>query len=357
MTIVQIFPGKVWGGAEQYVLDLGNALEAMGHNVRYIARQSDAVVSRLKGSVDFSIAPMGGIFDCKSERVLSEILLDANVVHVHDVAQVSIVMKAIKRSGSKARVVLTRHIARASKTMPWNRKALKQLHRMIFVSNLARNLWTGANGWMPAEKCVTIHNSSSDTPIRQSANLREEYKAGEETPLLMFTGRIRKSKGCETLVRALAQVSDLDWQMIFVGTCKPANYSEQLRKVAEESGIANRIHFYGFSSNVQSLISQATVGIAPSIVREACPLAPIEFMQRGVCIIATNNGAQPEYITDRKTGLLVPPADVEALVSAIRTALTNPQLREQIAICGQEYFRSSMSYPKFVEQILSAYAI
>lgn len=357
MTIVQIFPGKVWGGAEQYVLDLGNALSALGHNVKYIARPSQAVISRLSGDIEFSIAPMGGLFDRKSIGVLSEVLVDADLVHVHDIAQVAIVIKAIKQCGSKARVVLTRHIARASRTMPWNRSALKQLHRMIFVSNLGRNLWTSVNQWMPAEKCVTIHNSSADTPFKPAEDLRQKYTLDKDTPLLMFTGRIRKSKGCEILVRALAKVKHLKWKMVFVGTCKPADYSKQLLEIAQEFGIANRIEFYGFSDNVPALISQADVGIAPSIVREACPLAPIEFMQRGVCIIATNNGAQPEYISDGNTGLLVPPADVDALAEALQVTLTQPHHRAQIALAGQEYFLKEMSYSKFIESILSAYAV
>lgn len=355
MKIVQIFPGKVWGGAEQYVLDLGKALSTKGHTVKYVARQSDAVISRISGCVDFSIAPMGGMFDKKSVAVLSEVLSDADVVHVHDIAQVSVVMKAIKHCDSKARVVLTRHIARASKTMFWNRSAVKKLHRMIFVSNLGRNLWASVNQWMPTEKCVTIHNSSADMALISAENLRDKYIIDDSTPILMFTGRIRKSKGCETLVRALSKVCDLDWSMVFVGTCKPADYNEKLIKIAAEYGIADRIKFYGFSDNVPALISQATVGIAPSIVREACPLAPIEFMQRGACMIATNNGAQPEYITDGKTGLLVPPADVEALADAIRKVLLHPELRQQIALAGQEYFNQAMSYPKFLEAILSAY--
>ena len=356
MTIVQIFPGKVWGGAEQYVLDLGRALTQKGHNVKYVARPSAAVMSRLNGVVDFAVAPMGRLFDAKSLKVLSAEIADADVVHVHDISQVAIVIRAIKRSGSKARVVLTRHIARASRTMPWNRKALKLLHKMIFVSNLARDLWMSVNSWMPVEKCVTIHNSSSDGVIDDSEDLHKKYSVEESTPLLMFTGRVRKSKGCEALVRALAQVKDLNWLMIFIGTCKPIEYSNRLLQIAGELGVADRIKFYGFSNSVQSLISQATVGIAPSIVREAWGLAPIEFMQRGVCVITTDNGAQKEYITHGRNGLLVPPADVDALACAIRKALTEPELREQIAKTGQEYFQASMSYSKFMDNILSAYA-
>ena len=37
MNIVQIFPGMIWGGAEQYVLDLGLHLIEQGHNTTFVA--------------------------------------------------------------------------------------------------------------------------------------------------------------------------------------------------------------------------------------------------------------------------------------------------------------------------------
>ena len=48
MKIVHIFPGKVWGGAEQYVLDLGEALRKRGYEVSYVARPSKEVEDSLR---------------------------------------------------------------------------------------------------------------------------------------------------------------------------------------------------------------------------------------------------------------------------------------------------------------------
>ncbi len=356
MKIVQIFPGKVWGGAEQYVLDLGKALSAEGHEVSYVARPSGAVSSRLKGAIEFTLVPLGGFFSVKAARMLAPVVMDADVIHVHDAGLVPAVMKAIDLSGSKARVVLTRHIARASHTMPHRRGAMRRLHRMIFVSDLGRRLWQSVNRWMPDEKCLTVHNSIPDSPAAEVEDLHARFGVDEKTPLIMFTGRVRKSKGCETLVRALGKVRDLRWMMLFVGTCKPADYDKELIEAARECGIADRVGFYGFSDRVRSLIPQAAIGVAPSIVREACPLAPMEFMQGGVCVIASDNGAQPEYITDGKTGLLTPPDNIDALAAALRTVLTDYKMRRRLGEAGRAYFRSSMSYRSFLDAILAVYS-
>lgn len=355
MNIMLVFPGKVWGGAEQYVLDLGHALEQQGNSVKYICRDSRAVISRLDGRVDFNVVKMDGLLDRKSARTLSSLLKGIEVVHVHEASHVRTVMEAAEMAGEKPRIVLTRHIARPSRTMPWNRSALKKLHRMIFVSDLARNLWCGANSWMPAEKCITIHNSIPPYTETQSENLRRRYGIDASTPLIMFTGRVRKSKGCGVLVEALGQLKEVRWMMLFVGTCKPADYDKELLLDAREAGIADRIGFYGFSDNVRALLRQADIGVAPSIVREACPLSPMEFMQASKCIIATNNGAQPEYITDGITGLLVKPGSADELAAALRTVLAAPNQRDALGKSAGEYFEKHLNYADFVKSIIKAY--
>ena len=357
MKIVHIFPGKVWGGAEQYVLDLGEALRKRGHEVSYVARPSKAVEDRLRGQVAYSVAAIGGLLGRGGVNELINAVKEADLVHVLDLKHVAPVSRAIKKSGGRARIVVTRHIARASRTLPWMRKPLREVHRMIFVSHLGQSLWRSVNGWMPEEKCRVIHNSIPPYIPEDTDNLRKRYGVSDDVPLIMFTGRIRKSKGCMTLVEALGRLSALKWQMVFVGRCKPADYDKELLETARDNGIASRLGFMGFSDRVRSLIRQADIGVAPSIVREACPLTPMEFMQAGVCVVATDNGAQPEYITDGKTGVLVKPGDVEGTATALRSLLTDRQRRNTIASRGKEYFETEMNYDSFIENILSAYEV
>lgn len=346
MRILQIFPGKVWGGAEQYVLDLGRALRARGHDVIFMCVDSAAVTSRLDGDADYLIYDKGSR--------LQGAVAQADVVHIHDARFLSPVHRAVERSGSQAKVVLTRHIARPSRTMWWRRGQYRKLHRMIFVSELAYNLWSGVNKWMTADKMAVVHNSIADHAADHTASatsLRERLGVDDGTPIIMFTGRIRRSKGCSVLVEALGQLRNLPWHMVFVGTCKPADYRDKLLKKAERHGITGKITFTGFSSDVYSLVRQCDIGVAPSIVREACPLSPMEFMKMGKCVIATDNGAQPEYVQ----GLLVPPADEQDLADALYKAITDSKLRDELGAKAARYFSEHMSYREFVTKILACY--
>lgn len=358
MRILQIFPGKVWGGAEQFVLNLGLALRDKGHEVEFLVRRSDAVIARLENAVEFSVVGLGGgVFPFgKPDPVLVEAVRNADIVHVHDISHVDAVFRAVDIAGSHAKVILTRHIARASRTLPWRRGSLKRLHRILFVSHLGRRLWQSVNSWMPAEKCMVVHNSIPPYAGAEAEDLRQRYAVRPGVPLILFTGRVRESKGCQVLVEALVRVRDLDWTMIFVGTCKPADFDKELVRIAQRGAVGHRVGFYGFSDNVRALIRQADIGVAPSIVREACPLSPMEFMQAAVPVIATDNGAQPEYITDGETGVLVPPDNVEALAAALRSMITDPRRRQRIGRRGAGYFAENLSYQRFIDEILRAYS-
>lgn len=358
MRIIQIMPGKVWGGAEQYILDLSKALRAAGNEVEIYVRKSRAVVDRMSREGNFSILPFACSVDSRAVSTLARDLKqhDADIIHVHNTAFVPAAVRAVSRAGSRARVFFTRHDARSSAVCLFFRKYFLKLHRAVFVSQLTKNLWCKANTWMPDAKCVVLHNSippvSGD--VRQS-NLRQELGISSDTLLLVFTGRVRKSKGCMTIVEALAKIKDLPFHMAFVGRCKPENYGDKLLKAAAELGLGGRVHLYGFVPNVRSLISEADIGVAPSIMKESSPLSQMEFMQAGKCLIASNNGGQAEFIHDGETGLLVPPADADALAAAIKSVIEDKQLRLKLGENARAYFNGNMSYAKYLTDITAIY--
>lgn len=353
MKIVQIFPGKVWGGAEQYVLDLGRALEAEGHRVEYMCRRAQAVTSRL----DSQQTPYTIVDSDSLERAAAR----CDIIHIHDGRFVKLADRAIRRSGSRARTVLTRHIARASRVMPWLRGSYRRLGAMIFVSEFSKRMWHDVNRWMPDEKCAVVHNSipllpaDNDQDGKQTESLRTRFGIDPTTPMLMFTGRVRRSKGCEIIIEALAKIPE-PYAMVFVGAPKPADYDRTLLDLARRKGIAEKIHFHGFTPDARMLVAQADIGVQPSIVKEAFGLSMLEFMQAGKPVITTSNGAQPEYITDGKTGILVPADDPDHLAAAIEDLIRDPGLRHEIGERAADHYSAGLSYPKFVNSILNVYA-
>ena len=352
MNIMHFLPGKIWGGAEQYALDLGEALKSKGHKVSYLSYPSNAVMNRMKGIENYSCLKLNRF---RNSKELISLVKDKDVIHIHDIRHLAAIMRACDKIGSKPEFVLTRHIARASKVMPWDRKYLLRLKNMIFVSSFAKDLWLSVNPWMPVEKCSVVINSIPTVSPHAPQTIRERFSITDRTPLMVFTGRIRKSKGCENIIKALSLLKDMEWKMVFIGACKPVGYDEYLTKMAIKNGIGDKVHFYGFADNVRDLIREADLGLAPSIVREACHLSSLEYMQNGICVITSNNGAQKEYIESGKTGILINSSSFTELSGAIRSMLNDEDKRVWIGNHEKIYFENHLSYPIFLNNILKIY--
>ena len=87
MNIIHLVSNKVWGGGEQYVLDLCCRLEADGNSVAVITRGIDAVDKPFaKAGFTPGHLPLGGVFDFISASRLSRVLdsMPDAVVHVHN---------------------------------------------------------------------------------------------------------------------------------------------------------------------------------------------------------------------------------------------------------------------------------
>ncbi len=357
MNILQVYPGKVWGGAEQFVHDLGVALEARGARVGYVCRSdSRAVLDRTEATpLDF-----GWRWSVAGARRLAAEAdhLGADVVHIHDLRFVPQAVRARRYAARPFAVVLSRHIARRSSVRLWNRSAARRVDTWVFVSQLAGSMFTEANSWIDTEKCHVVLNSVPRPP-ELSADaleaLRQSIGASGDEPVLMFCGRVRKSKGVEVILKALSGLTDRRWRLVIAGKFRSERFRRRCDALIREGGLDGRVTCPGFVSNPRDYEAIADIGLAPSIVRESCGLAPMEFMAAGVPVITTTNGAQREYIDNGRTGLLVAPGSVDELRDAIARLLDDADARVRIGQAAAREYRDKLSYPRFVDRMMAIY--
>lgn len=76
-----------------------------------------------------------------------------------------------------------------------------------------------------------------------------------------------------------------------------------------------------------------------------------EASASGRAVIATNTGGMHSYIIDGKTGILVPPGDVQAMRDAIRKLWENPDLAKEMGKAGRKFVEENYDYQSVVDGI------
>lgn len=215
-----------------------------------------------------------------------------------------------------------------------------------------------------------IHNGIEDprdaaAALGAGVALRGDLAAGGEAGLRADSGddvftvgvvaRLEKAKGIEWLIRAVARIaaeagsSNGRICCVIVGT---GSEEESLRALARSVGVAERVRFAGYIPHAARMMETFDLFVLPSI-EEPFGLVCVEAMASELPVVATRVGGIPEIVKDGETGLLVPPADDEALAKAILRLASDPGLRRRMGEAGRrrflEFFTAEAMARKTVE--------
>ncbi|MDE6443985.1 MAG: glycosyltransferase family 4 protein [Muribaculaceae bacterium] len=354
--IIHIVRAVTWGGGERYALDLCSRLVENGDKVTVVTRGLPVVdrhFSRIP--VRLEKMPLGGVFDFvspwKLARLIESYPEDRVVVHVHNFKDAEIVAKAKKLVKNK-RIwhVCTRHLVKRGKdSLRW-RWIYNSIDRLIFVSQLAKKEFLLGRPGIEEGKISVIPNSiivpkGYENPVKR--NKTDDFT-------ILYTGRLSPEKGIDTLLHAFHHISDKSIKLRIVGT-GDRKYEEELRELADSLGERDRIEWKGFVPDIFHELSEADLCVFPSTWREPFGLTIIEAMSQGKAVISTDNGAQPEIITDGKDGLLVEAGNEKALADAISRLAENHEVRAEFGENAYGTFNTRFSYDVFFRKIRAEY--
>ena len=358
-TIFQFFASPTWGGGERFVCDLACRQIAEGRRVVFISRKSEVL---RKHTAEFGMPhkelPLKGAADIVSAVKLSRLIARErpSVLHLHHFKDAFTAILATKLCrGPKPEIIITRHLVRKGKGGALYRYIYRNISRIVFVSEFAREAFLASQPPVDASKLTVIRNAVPDPAESVAApDLRTKFGIEPDVPLLLFCGRLCEEKGVHILLQACARLGERPFALVIVGT-GDAEYTERLRVAAESAGLGKKLFFFGFSDSVPALMRQADIVVSPSIVAEAGSLVLLEAMQAGCAVAATDGGSQPEFVDNGTDGVLVPPSDAQALAAALAQLLDNKELRLRIGRTAREKFRREMTYDIFYSKYAALY--
>lgn len=183
----------------------------------------------------------------------------------------------------------------------------------------------------------------------QGEALRRRLEIPETVKIAVFIGVLSVHKGVSYLLRGTARLLDKrnDLHLLIVGG---GALEGDLRRDAASLGIQGRVHFTGRVpySEIPVYLAASDFFVLPSI-DEGMPRVILEAMSMALPVLATRVGGNPEIVAEGETGVLVPPADPEALATGMETILGGGDLLKEWGRRARDAVRERFDYERGVQ--------
>ncbi len=333
------------GGVVNHVVALEKQLTMMGHDVKIIAPTSRAIDDKSNKYVNIGKArpiptPGTTIRIATSLHLAPQIkeVLERekfDIIHLHEPFMPMLCSAVLKFSNTVN--VGTFHAAKHSIGYNWgwpvSSYMLKQRQRKLMgriaVSKTALEF---------AQKRIhgefeIIPNGIDLDYFNPYVKPIEQYCDGKLN--ILFVGRLEKRKGVSYLLEAYSQIkADFpDSRLLIAGPGTVLR--EKLEKVINKRGIEDVV-FLGKVpfEELPRYYKTADVFCAPAIGQESFGIILLEAMAVGTPIVASDIPGYASVLTHGREGLLVPPKNDVELANALRTVLSNRQLRFEMGARG-----------------------
>jgi glycosyltransferase involved in cell wall biosynthesis len=230
-------------------------------------------------------------------------------------------------------------------------KALSPLAAAIVCVSeweLAETLRDGVAG---PDRLVVVHNG---VPITVEAEPDAELRAFRDgAPLIGFLARLHPEKAPLVLSEAFARLAEqgVAFRGVLIGD---GPLAEAVEHDLARRGLADQVLVRPFSGDPNPALAAFDLYVLPSLW-ESLPLGALEAMAHGLPVVACDVGGVAEAVVDGRTGLLVAPADVEALTGALARLAIDQDERRRMGESGRLRCREHFSVERMVESTERVY--
>ena len=163
---------------------------------------------------------------------------------------------------------------------------------------------------------------------------------------LLFVGALNRHKGIAPLLSAYAALRDAP-PLVLIGSTWPDTPKEFPANVIVLKNWTQRA--------VMAAWRRCSVGIVPSVWPEPWGAVAMEAMIVGKPVVASRTGGLADIVAHERTGLLVPPGDVEALRDALQALIDDPAKRATLGEAGRQRVRERFTASVVVPEIEGVY--
>ncbi|MBO5397369.1 MAG: glycosyltransferase family 4 protein [Clostridia bacterium] len=193
----------------------------------------------------------------------------------------------------------------------------KNVTQFIAISDAIRKYWIEKG--ISENKIQTIYDGVYINDILTKENYRQKGKLK-----ILMIGSINRKKGQVELVKAISLLDDDIKNNILVDIIGNGyKYEEDLlKKEIECNKLTHVITYKNYDSQIREKIKDYDIGVNCSF-SEGFGRVTIEYMIAGLCVIASNTGANIEIVNHNENGLLYEKGKPQTLSDAIKYLFNN----------------------------------
>lgn len=185
---------------------------------------------------------------------------------------------------------------------------------------------------VPVERTQVVYCGIDSQAFTPAAEARSP------TPVITYVGRLRRYKGVELILQAVAAMQDRRVTLEIAGT---GDDRPRLEALATSLDLDRRVRFLGFVSEEAkaALLRRAWI-VSLTSPKEGWGITNLEAAACGTPVVASDSPGLRESVLDGRTGFLVKHGDVSALAGAFDRITADPALVTRLGAAGRAFAES-----------------
>ncbi len=165
----------------------------------------------------------------------------------------------------------------------------------------------------------------------------------DDSPVVLFVGRIQPLKGVDLAIRAVGALGRSDVQLVVVGGASGPDGARELanvRALTDSLGMSARVrHVEPMPHHLLSTYFRAANVVVVPSRSESFGLVALEAMASGRPVVASAVGGLLSLVDDGTTGLLVTDREVNSFARAMRRIIDSPQIAAEMGAAAYDRSR------------------
>lgn len=236
-----------------------------------------------------------------------------------------------------------KHIKKWLYWIPVEYRILRDAYRVLFTSKAEKRL-AEQSFWLRRWNPYVVPYGASASPGEPAAlqeAFLERYPSIRDKRFLLFLGRIHRKKGCDLLINAFGRLAhrDPELHLVMAGP-DPQHWSSALKEMAQNHGIANRVHWPGMlTGNAKwGAFFAAEAFVLPSH-QENFGIAVAEALGCGTPVLLADKVNIAEDIVEDRAGLMESDTQEGTVNLLQRWIATSPEERRAMSRQAADCFR------------------